>query len=51
MTEVPTWRWVIFIAFFILFPVVFHPWWLAIISMALFGLFAFLLHPKHTDSK
>jgi hypothetical protein len=51
MKEIPTWRWVVFIIFVVLFPIVFHPWWLAILSMALFGLLAFLLHPEKTDSK
>jgi hypothetical protein len=51
MTEVPTWRWVVFIVFFILFPIVFHPWWLTILSMALFGTLAFLLKPGTPDSK
>ena len=51
MTEVPTWRWVLFIIFFILFPVVFHPWWLAILSIAVFGMIAFLLKPRKPESK
>jgi len=51
MTEVPTWRWVVFAIFFVLFPIVFHQWWIAIISMALFGVLAFWLHPKDPDSK
>jgi len=46
MTEVPTWRWVIFIIFVVLFPIVFHPWWLAILSVALFGLLAHALFPN-----
>jgi chromate transport protein ChrA len=50
MREGPTWRWVVFAIFFVLFPIVFHPWWLVIISMALFGLLAFLLHPKKTST-
>lgn len=51
MTEIPTWQWVVFAVFVVLFPIVLHPWWLAIPSIALFGLFAHLLRPKKPDSK
>jgi hypothetical protein len=50
MTEVPTWRSVVFIIFFVLFPIIFHPWWLAVLSIVAFGLLAQLLFPKK-DSK
>jgi hypothetical protein len=46
MTKVPTWRWLVFAIFFVLFPIIFHPWWLAVISVAVFGLLAHLLFPK-----
>jgi hypothetical protein len=46
LSEAPTWQWVVFIIFFILFPIVLHPWWLAILSIALFCLIAFLLKPE-----
>jgi hypothetical protein len=32
--KIPTWRWILFGAFFILFPIVFRPWWLAIAAFA-----------------
>ena len=45
ITEVPTWRWALFIIFVVVFPIVFRPWWLAILSVALFGLLAHVLFP------
>ncbi len=30
------WRWVAFILFFVLFPIIFRPWWAAVISGAVF---------------
>jgi hypothetical protein len=41
----PAWRWVVFIIFFVLFPIVFKPWWLAIICIAVFSLLMVLLYP------
>jgi hypothetical protein len=46
LTEGPTWRWIVFIIFVVLCPIVFHPWWLSILSVALFGLLALALFPK-----
>jgi hypothetical protein len=45
MTEIPRWRWVVFIVFVILFPIVLHPWWVAVLSMIVFGVLAWLLFP------
>jgi apolipoprotein N-acyltransferase len=50
LAEAPTWRWVVFVAFFILFPIVFHPWWVALLSVVVFGLLAWLLFPGKRDS-
>jgi hypothetical protein len=50
MAKVPTWRWVVFIIFAILFPVALRPWWLAILSLGFFGLFVILFFPRKNDS-
>jgi hypothetical protein len=41
----PAWRWLVFIIFFVLFPVFFRPWWLAILSMAAFAVIGYFLRP------
>lgn len=46
-----TWQWILYIVFFVLFPVVLRPWWLGIISIAVFGVVAYMLHPKNQDPK
>jgi apolipoprotein N-acyltransferase len=51
MTEGPKWRWAVFIIFFILFPIVFHPWWVAVLSVVVFSLLAWLLLPRKPSSE
>jgi len=51
MSEVPSWRWWVFIIFAVLFPIIFRPWWLAVISIAAFTLLMILLYPKKPESK
>jgi hypothetical protein len=51
--EMSKWRWVLFGAFFVLFPIVFRPWWLALVSFAVFCLLMMLLYPgkSHSDQR
>jgi hypothetical protein len=47
----PAWRWVVFIIFLVLFPIVFKPWWLAIFCIAGFSLLMVLLYPGNQIQK
>jgi hypothetical protein len=47
----PAWRWLVFVIFVVLFPIVFRPWWLAIICVAVFSLLMVLLFPGKLNSK
>jgi hypothetical protein len=49
--KIPTWRWILFGTFFILFPIVFKPWWLAVASFAVFWLFMIVLYPNKSQSE
>jgi hypothetical protein len=51
--KMSTWRWILFGAFFILFPIVLKPWWLAIGSFAVFCLLMMVLYPgkSHSDQR
>jgi hypothetical protein len=42
---------VLFAVFFILFPIVFHPWWAAILTAAVFGVLGWLLFPGKPPKK
>jgi hypothetical protein len=37
--NVTGWRLWVFIALFLFFPIIFHPWWLAVICIAIYCLF------------
>jgi hypothetical protein len=49
--QTPAWRWVIFIAFFVLCPILFKPWWLTVVAIAIFCFFAAMLYPGNSNSK
>jgi hypothetical protein len=49
--KIPTWRWILFGVFVVLFPIVFKPWWLAIVSFAVFCLLMVGLYPGKSHSE